>query len=145
MDTPVSTTETIGTSLTNQVTMYKAHLNPENGKLLGWYQDAFHGDKTPTENTVEVTEAVWQAALNINANCYENGEFIVKDFRTEEEVIADNLKAKIAEANNYLKETEWVESYKLRHDTGLELIPETSAKWPIITKREEYKAYLRTL
>lgn len=53
------------------------------------------------------------------------------------------LEYKINEANLYLKETDWVESYKIRHDLGLELIPEDSSKWEILTKREEYKLFLK--
>ena len=49
------------------------------------------------------------------------------------------------EAINYLNDTDWVKDYKLRHDLGLELIPEDSAKWSIIKQREEYKAYLKSL
>ena len=52
-------------------------------KIQGWYDSEIHS-KIPTPN-IEVTEEIWQEAININANCYENGEFIVKDFRTEEE------------------------------------------------------------
>ena len=52
-------------------------------KLQGWYDSEIHTN-IPTPN-IEVTDEVWQEALNINANCYENGEFIVKDFRTKEE------------------------------------------------------------
>ena len=61
------------------------YANIENGtnKLLGWYDKEIHLE-IPTPN-IEVTDEVWQEALNINANCYENGEFIRKDFRTEEE------------------------------------------------------------
>lgn len=39
--------------------------------------------------------------------------------------------------------TDWVESYKIRHDLGLELIPEDSSKWEILNKREEYKLFLK--
>ena len=53
-------------------------------KLQGWYSDNIHSE-IPTPN-IEVTEKVWQEALNINANCYENGKFIVKDFRTADEI-----------------------------------------------------------
>ena len=61
------------------------YANIENGtnKLLGWYDKEIHLE-IPTPN-IEVTDEVWQEALNINANCYENGEFIVKDFRTDEQ------------------------------------------------------------
>lgn len=50
---------------------------------------------------------------------------------------------KIAEAELYLRETDWVETYKLRHDLGLELIPEDSSKWVIINKRAECIEYLK--
>jgi hypothetical protein len=61
------------------------YANIENGtnKLLGWYDTEIHLE-IPTPN-IEVTDEVWQEALNINANCYENGKFIVKDFRTYEQ------------------------------------------------------------
>ena len=64
--------------------MKYAHLENKTNKLLGWYSDDIH-DNIPTPN-IEVTEKVWQEALNINANCYEDGKFIVKDFRTDEEI-----------------------------------------------------------
>ena len=61
------------------------YVNIENGtnKLLGWYDKEIHLE-IPTPN-IEVTDEVWQEAININANCYENGEFIRKDFRTDEQ------------------------------------------------------------
>ena len=62
---------------------------------------------------------------------------------TEEELAQKELQTKIAEASQYLKETDWVETYKTRHDLGLELIPEDSSKWVIINKRAEYIEYLR--
>ena len=73
------------------------YANIENGtnKLLGWYTKEIHS-KIPTPN-IEVTDEVWQEALNINANCYENGEFICKDFRTEEE----KEKQRVQNINSY--------------------------------------------
>lgn len=53
-------------------------------KIQGWYDDSIHSE-IPTPN-IEVSEEVWQEAININANCYEDGKFIVKDFRTAEEI-----------------------------------------------------------
>lgn len=53
------------------------------------------------------------------------------------------LQQQIAEANQYLKDTDWVEAYKLRHDLNLEIIPETSSKWGVLAKRDEYKAFLK--
>lgn len=74
-------------------------------KLLGWYDDLIHS-KIPTPN-IQVSDEVWQEAININANYYENGEFIVKDFRTAEEIAEQELKAKIAEAKAYLLSTDF--------------------------------------
>lgn len=62
---------------------------------------------------------------------------------TAEELLAYELDQKIQEANGYLAQTDWVNSYKIRHDLGLELIHEESSKWEVINKREEYLSYLR--
>lgn len=62
---------------------------------------------------------------------------------TAEELLAYELGQKIHEANGYLANTDWVKDYKLRHDLGLELLPETSSKWEIINKREEYINFLK--
>lgn len=145
--------------------MKKAHIEKGTGKLLGWYDDDFHGVKIPPvldenkkvikeesldlsaipEGCIEATDEVWSEALNISANCYENGKFIVKEFRTQAEIDADNLQMEISKVNAYLKDTEWVENYKLKHDLGLEIIPEDSAKWELIKQREVYKTFLRNL
>lgn len=62
---------------------------------------------------------------------------------TSEELLAYELDQKIQEANGYLAQTYWVSTYKIRHDLGLELIPETSSKWEVINKREEYITFLK--
>ena len=62
---------------------------------------------------------------------------------TAEELLAYELNQKIQEANQYLAQTDWVNTYKIRHDLGLELIPEESSKWLVINKREEYITFLR--
>ena len=63
--------------------MKYAHLEKNTNKILGWYDSEIHS-KIPTPN-IEVTEKVWQEALNINANCYEKDKFVFKDFRTDNE------------------------------------------------------------
>ena len=73
--------------------MKYAHL--EKDKILGWYSDDIH-DIIPTPK-IEVTDKVWQEALNINANCYEDGKFIVKDFRTDTEI----EEARVQNINSY--------------------------------------------
>lgn len=60
-----------------------------------------------------------------------------------EELLAYELDQKIQEANGYLAQTDWVNTYKIRHDLGLELIPENSSKWEVIIKREEYIEFLK--
>ena len=60
-------------------------------KIQGWYSDDIHSE-IPTPN-IEVSEEVWQEAININANCYEDGKFIVKDFRTDEEIEIQRIQA----------------------------------------------------
>ena len=123
--------------------MKYAHLEENTNKLLGWYDDSIH-QEIPTPN-IEVTEEVWQEAININANCYEDGKFIVKDFRTNKEIAEQELNKRKQIANQYLRDTDWVDSYKIRHDLGLELIPEDSSKWIVINKREEYIVFLKAI
>ena len=93
------------------------YANIENGtnKLLGWYSDDIHSE-IPTPN-IEVTDEVWQEALNINANYYEDGKFIVKDFRTPEEIEQEVQAQFRAERNKLLVEAD-IEINKLV-DLGL--------------------------
>ena len=77
--------------------MKYAHLENNTNKILGWYSDDIHSN-IPTPN-IEVTDEVWQEALNINANCYENGKFIVKDFRTDYEI----EQQRVQNINSYTK------------------------------------------
>ncbi len=63
--------------------MKYANIEQNTNKLLGWYDKRIHLE-IPTPN-IEVTDEVWQEAININANCYENGEFIRKDFITDKQ------------------------------------------------------------
>lgn len=97
--------------------------------------------------SIEVNEKVWQEAIKINANYYNSKtkEFEVKDFRTENQIEEENLRIKRDKANRYLKDTDWVKDYKLRHDLGLEVIPSDSNKWEIIKQREIYLEFLKTL
>ena len=64
---------------------------------------------------------------------------------TDEEIKTNELNQKVQEANQYLRETDWVNAYKIRHDLGLDLIPESSSKWIIINKREEYIVFLKEI
>lgn len=64
--------------------MKYAHLEKDTNKLLGWYDDLIH-QKIPTPN-IKVSEDIYKEALNINANCYKDDKFIVKDFKTDNEI-----------------------------------------------------------
>ena len=75
--------------------MKYAHLEKNTNRLLGWYDSEIHSN-IPTPN-IKVNDEVWQEALNINANCYENEKFIVKDFRTDTEI----EKSRIENINSY--------------------------------------------
>lgn len=63
--------------------------------------------------------------------------------KAKENEYKQTIEYKINEASSYLAQTDWVKDYKLRHDLGLELIPEDSAKWEIINKRAEYLEILK--
>ena len=111
-----------------------AHLEKDTNKLLGWYDDNIHS-KIPTPN-IEVSDEVWQDAININANCYENKKFIIKDFRTEEEVAEQELQAKVNKALNYLSSTDWYVE-RLNDPSSGKAIPEE-----ILAKRAEARLIL---
>ena len=61
------------------------------------------------------------------------------DLLVQEYINRQELVKKINEANTYLAQTDWVETYKIRHDLGLEVLPETSSKWEITKEIEESK------
>lgn len=64
--------------------------------------------------------------------------------QAREDEVKQSLEYKINEANQYLKDTDWVNNYKIRHDLGLELISEDSSKWSVISKRAEYIEFLKS-
>ena len=65
--------------------------------------------------------------------------------KAKEDEVKQSLEYRINEASQYLKDTDWVNSYKIRHDLGLELILEDSSKWEVINKREEYIVFLKAI
>lgn len=82
--------------------------------------------------------------IDIEGNITEHEDAPIIE-RTKEEVQSEILSLKIQEANQYLVQTDWVNSYKIRHDLGLELILEDSSKWEVINKREEYIVFLKAI
>lgn len=85
--------------------MKYAHINEDTGKLLGWYSKEIH-ETIPTPN-VEVTDTKWQEALSVNANFYEDGNFIAKDLRTKAELFSYLTKLTISRRKQaYLSRTD---------------------------------------
>ena len=82
-----------------------AHINKNTGELLGWYSHDIH--KNIPEPYIEVKEDVWQSALETNANAYENGQFVVKDFRTLGEKAADLADSERRKRNSLIDDVEW--------------------------------------
>lgn len=117
--------------------MKYAHLEKDTNKLLGWYDGSLHLE-IPTPN-IEVSDEAWQEALSINANCYENGKFIVKDFRTSEEIREEELQQQIAEAKAYLASTD----FYMTVDKYTEL--DEARKVELTTKRAEARELINTL
>lgn len=116
--------------------MKYAHLEQDTNKLLGWYDDNIHS-KIPTPN-IEVSEKAWQEAININANCYEDGKFIVKDFRTDKEIAEQELQVKINKAKLYLSSTD----HKVTIDYFATLSKEIQDE--LIFKRSEARELVRS-
>ena len=117
--------------------MKYAHLEEKTSKLLGWYDDSIHSE-IPTPN-IEASKKVWQEAININANCYEDGKFIIKDFRSDKEIAEQELIKRKQEALKYLADTAWhVE--RLNDPSSGKEIPEE-----VLTKRAEARELINTL
>lgn len=82
--------------------------------------------------------------IGIEGNITEHEDVPISELMIEE-LEANIMNKKVQEANQYLAQTDWVESYKIRHDLGLDIIDESSSKWLILTKREEYRMFLKGL
>lgn len=79
--------------------MIYAHLDGE--KLLGWYDDTIN-TTIPTPN-IPVSKEVHRAAQRLGANAYVNGQFVTKDFLTDEEKLA----GEIEQMKIWLQETDY--------------------------------------
>ena len=73
------------------------YVHLENNKILGYYSKDINS--VIPKGCVEITNEQWQNSLSINANWYENGKFLVKDFRTDDEI--EN--ARVQNINSYTK------------------------------------------
>ena len=124
--------------------MKYAHIENKTNKLLGWYDKKIHLE-IPTPN-IEVSDEVWQEAININANCYENGKFICKDFRTTDEIQEQEQAQFRAKRNQLLIEAD-IEINKLE-DLGKDssawrsyrqALRDSTESWVLPTKPEGAK------
>lgn len=117
--------------------MKYAHIEKYTNKLLGWYSKDIHSE-IPTPN-IEVSEQVWREAIDISANCYEDGKFLVKDFRTSDEIRLQDCNKQIADANEYLRSTGWLIE-RFNDPSSGKAIPEY-----VLTKRAEARELINTL
>lgn len=88
--------------------MKYAHLDKDN-MVIGWYDDNHHKN-IPSPN-IKVDEKVYSKAKDITSNCfYENGSFIYKDSRTDEDIEKErifSIKAKCGEIIKNKYSIEW--------------------------------------
>ena len=114
--------------------MKYAHID-DNNKLLGWYDPAIHTD-IPEPN-IEILDEQWQIAINNNHNkVNEDGTTEHFDFRTAEEIEAQEIARKVAEAKAYLVATDHkvLPDYEPKEGEDLE---------DITAKRSEARAFVR--
>ena len=71
--------------------MKYAHYDEISGKLLGWYDSEIH-ETIPTPN-IEVSEDDWQVAIDNNYNYVDvaTNTLLNKDFRTDAEILAQQV------------------------------------------------------
>lgn len=115
------------------------------GLIIEAYDSSIDVELENNEATIELSEESWVLAITNGHNSIIDGITAKVELRSDEEIEAEILNLKIQEANQYLKDTDWVNSYKIRHDLGLELIPEESSKLEVINQREIYISFLKGL
>lgn len=131
--------------------MKYAHIDI-NGKILGWYSDDIHTtkilnvdnevvldkSKIPTPN-IEVSENDYLKIREEKLNAYDKvtETFIVKDFRTDEEIRKEEINIKIAGARAYLTSTD----FYMTVDKYAEL--DEARKVELTTKRAEARELIR--
>lgn len=114
------------------------------GLIIEAYDSSIDVKLENNEATIELNEESWVFATANGHNSVIDGITVKVELRSEEEIAKQELKTKINEANQYLRDTDWISAYKLRHDLGLEVIPEDSSKWLVISKRAEYIEFLKS-
>jgi len=78
--------------------MKYAHYDKTDGKLLGWYDNEIHAD-IPSPS-VKVSDAAWQGAIDNGYNYVDDktGKLGLKDFRTPEEIQAQEIEQQRSKA-----------------------------------------------
>lgn len=103
-----------------------------------------YNKETKQESRIDYLGKIKEDVTTLKPEQFDKWDYVqnkwIEDLEEKEKF---QKQSKIQEANSYLKETDWVEAYKLRHDLDLEAIPEDSNKWEVISKREEYKQFLK--
>ncbi len=114
--------------------MKYAHIK-ENGQLLGWYDNNTH-TSIPTPN-IEVTDEQWQIALDNNHNkVNQDGTTELYDFRIPSEVLKQELKTKLGEAQALLDSTQ----FKFGDDYD----QKNTAEWlELKARRQEARDFIR--
>lgn len=69
--------------------MKYAHIDELNGRILGWYDKNLH-KLIPTPN-IEVSNKIWQESIHKNAYDKITKTFVIKDFRTLDELKTSKL------------------------------------------------------
>lgn len=114
------------------------------GLIVEAYDSSIDIEFENNEATIELSEESWAFSIANGHNSIIDGITAKVELMSDEEIEAEILNLKTNEANQYLSNTDWVNNYKLRHDLGLEVIPEDSSKWLVINKRAECIAFLKS-
>lgn len=94
-------------------------------------------------STTSVPKADGNRDYELIKQWLEKGNTPIPEF-TYEELQQIELNKKLQDANQYLKDTDWVEPYLIKHYTGLELLNESSYKFEIERLRKEAIDFIRS-
>ena len=99
------------------------------------------------ENNIVVQVQPYPGAdfIEVNDNVFCGLQLVDGVFSVPAKTEDDIQQGKIFEAEDYLRNTDWIEPYILRHELNIEVLPESSSKWAIHNMREFYKRFLANL
>lgn len=101
----------------------------------------FYGEDLPNTTSLKPLEQKEGHDVVFNKGIWAYKLQDIEEDKQEEEEITPPTEEE--EALSYLNETDWVEIYYIKHQLGLEVIPEDSSKWDIIYNREVAKELLK--